>query len=233
MRNTELYPELHHNRALMKRLTAFFAVQPAVYEVAVFGSLAADLADRWSEVDLIVVTAYMGDQLPVFARLRGTLAVVYHRPFMRDTHVPGAYVSAMLLAGESPFHLVNLHFLSLAERANPSALERYRGLRQLHRMLTVPWPPVPTTYDPVPNEAETVDEARVYAATNTLRRMLRQVLRRQVAPADLGVPVAALRGLLADYPDGLPTAHGDVCAVAARYLDMAALAMKAEYEAYD
>jgi len=230
MRNTELYPELNHNRTLVRQLTAFFAVQPSVYEISIFGSLAADTADRWSEVDLIVVTVHEVDQLALFMKLRDELPVIYHRPFLRDTHVPGAYVSGILLEDASPFHLVNLHFLTLAEREDPAALARYRGLRKLHQMLTIPFPPPPLLDDTPPPEAETVEEARIYDAANALRRALRRVLRRHMETTALTEPLGVVEDLLAAYPDGLPSPHGDVCVLAARYSKMAEMVINAEHE---
>jgi hypothetical protein len=232
MRNVELYPQLQQNRELVKRLTGFFAVQPQTYEIAVFGALAADTADRWSAVDLIVVTAHTEDQPTLFATLRDHHTVIYHRPFMRDPNGPGAYVYGVLLAGVSPFHLVNLHFLTLTERNQPEIRSRYYGIRRLHQMIVAP-SPTPAQATTLPAEAETVEEARVYDATNSLRRALRQVLQQHSRPDTLNAPRTQLETILASHPNGIPSLHGDVCVLAQHYLKMTAIALRAEHETHD
>jgi hypothetical protein len=138
MRNPHLYPNLQRVNQLLLTMTGFFAVQPDVYEVLVFGSLVTDDYDRWSDLDMLVVTATAEQQRPLFEKLKKTHPMHYHRVFMRDSVSSGSYVSGCTFVGESVFHTLDLNFMDLAERQSPGSLDRFGEIRQLHYMMTIP-----------------------------------------------------------------------------------------------
>ncbi|MHB1456709.1 MAG: nucleotidyltransferase domain-containing protein [Armatimonadota bacterium] len=85
---------------------------PSVRAIALFGSLAAEKADSWSDVDMLVACDDVEASKWIAASaLRDAKKVLFYRPFTTAMQPFGRY----WFVGESPFHKIDISFDSVEE----------------------------------------------------------------------------------------------------------------------
>ena len=85
---------------------------PSVKAIAIFRSLAANTADAWSDVDMLVACdAVEASKWTAASALRDAKPVLFYRPFTTAMQPFGRY----WFVGESPFHKIDISFDSIDE----------------------------------------------------------------------------------------------------------------------
>ncbi len=114
-------------------MSQYFARFPFVNRVLVFGSLARGEGDRWSDVDILVVTAGGSTQhWRLFAGLRQRKPILHHYIFTPRVEPVGGNVLGIVFRDESVFHNLDLNFMSSSEFLLPDALERFGYVKELY-----------------------------------------------------------------------------------------------------
>jgi predicted nucleotidyltransferase len=217
-----LYPDAERLPHLANELSSFFARMPSVVRVMVFGSLARGEADRWSDLDLIVVTSSRAHFQPVFARLPQFKPIMHHTPFTLHTDSDAAYVLGIVFTGESVFHCLDLNFLTAAQAQMPGALQRFGVLQTLYTREaegTVIYEPVP------PRPAEDPVEKRINEAMHFTKKALKKLLRGKGTREELRPFADHLKSVLDDYPEGIIVPGGSIGLLAHSILDLAEVAL--------
>ena len=108
-----------------------------VQRVLVFGSFARGEADRWSDIDLLVVTANRMQFWQVFTTLARHRTILWRSRFVPQCDPSGGYVLGIVFEGESVFHNVDLNFMTLAEYHMPDALNRFGTMKEVYAAETL------------------------------------------------------------------------------------------------
>jgi hypothetical protein len=190
------------------------------------GSLATDTWDRWSDIDMIVVArggapAYWA----LFTRLARHKPVLHHNAFQPRVEPAGANLLGVTFADESVFHLLDLNFLSPSEYGSPADMARFGPVRELYVALDHSTGVVAVPAEPVPPPAsglttEDPDEMQVWVPLHFTHKAIRRLLRGCEVREELDSNATRLRNVLSAYPDGIPTARGDICPIAHTFLRM-------------
>jgi predicted nucleotidyltransferase len=214
-----LYPEPDRNVRLLDELETFFAGLPAVRRVLVFGSFGRGKIDRWSDIDMLLVTADPTQFGPVFAVLARHKPIRYRGTFTPQVEQGGGRVLGIVFEDESVFHCLDLNFLGEADYLAPGALDRFRHLQE--RWVNA-GPLIADGQGPVlAAEEENPDEYRLAAALHFTKKAIKQILRRGKGHAGLARRVDALRLALSECPVRKVTPRGDIQYMARLYLSMA------------
>jgi nucleotidyltransferase-like protein len=127
-----LYPDPARPATLATALCAWFANLPYVQRVAQFGSLVQGTADRWSDLDMLVVTARRRDCRDALAALHEHKPFLYHAPVRKSEKHPGANALSITFAGESPFNCLDLNFIALPDYAAPNSVDWLKPVRDCY-----------------------------------------------------------------------------------------------------
>ncbi len=118
---------------LCHRLLEPIATCPQVSRVVVFGSLAGDAADAYSDVDLLVAVEDEQAAWDVTSIIRRTLQVLFYRMFSSDRQPAGRY----WFAGQSPLTRLDISFHTPEQLAMICQTRMYQGhpiaCRELYR----------------------------------------------------------------------------------------------------
>lgn len=219
-----LYPDPQRRERLLSDLCALHSQLDCVQQIAVFGSLARGQADRWSDVDLLVITrSGPPDFWRVFSDLREQRPVLHHHVFMPQALPAGGHVLGILFDGKSVLHNVDLNFVSEAEALLAANMERFGPLRWLY---TAPAQsaPVAVSAGPPPEALlpQHPDDQRIGAALHWTKKAIKRWLR-GVGPAEpVAAAAAPLRQVMQDFPEDVWLPTGNLCRAARLYLQMAA-----------
>jgi hypothetical protein len=212
-----LEPDPDGPQRLADEITAFFSQLDFVQRVMAFGSLAGQRWDRWSDLDLIVVTASHTQYRMVFHRLCAHKPVVHHGVFTSCVEPAGGYVLGIVFEGESVFHCLDLNFLTLAEYRALGTLDRFGATRDLY-VNEAGWA---DEADEPPQHRVALqhpDEARIYDAIHWTKKSAKKMLRGQDTRHELRACAERLRAVMNDYPDSPLFPGGDICRLAHTYL---------------
>lgn len=107
-----LQPDYAHLDRLLRHITAALLSIGGVRGIALFGSLAENRADRWSDIDMIVGCEEVDTtKWSVAGAVRAAVPILYYQMFSVGDQPSGRY----WLLGESPFHKLDVSFVSVAE----------------------------------------------------------------------------------------------------------------------
>ena len=214
-----LYPAPERPAQLAALLCAFFAGLPLVRRVVVFGSQATGGGDRWSDVDLVVVTPQLADYRHVLAALGAYKPIVHHAPVRPSPDHPGLHALGIVFAGESVFHSLDLNFMALAAYNTPGSLRWFGPSRECYAAQAAAPVGGADTAPVLPPPDPT--ELSIDAANYWTKRAARRVLRGQGSRADLARRSSELRAILRGFPPDCAMPGGDPCAPARTYLAIA------------
>jgi len=214
-----VFPDPAGNLRLKDALCDLLATVSFVQRVILFGSFAQERADRWSDIDLLVVTI---NRLQFWELL--TL-LVQHKPIVwRGLFVPqyppsGGNVLGIVFEGESVFHNVDLNFMTLAEYHTPDALTRFGTAKEVYATAA----PVSNVDDGVISMAEVQhpDNRRIFEGLHFTKKAIKRILRGQSAHDELRQRSDQLRHILNDYPPDVESPYGKIGWLAHQYLAMA------------
>jgi predicted nucleotidyltransferase len=216
-----LYPNEDRLPHLGSELCRMFSQMPGVVRVIIFGSLARDEWDRWSDLDLLIITASADQFWPVFSQLVQLKPVLHHSFFTLRAEGDGAYVLGNVFVDESVFHCLDLNFLSFAQFQERDALHRFGPTRTLYRSDNTPYgfvsdaPQAPETLhdDPI--------EKRINDAMHFMKKALKKVLRQKATDSELRPLVDHLSTILKDYPEDIVVPRGHLGYLAHTYVKIA------------
>lgn len=210
------HPDAPHR--LADQITAALSQLPGVQRISLFGSLATNTADAFSDVDMLIVC----DDLPVAAwaaarALRLAKPVQFYRMFSSDDQPAGRY----WFADESPLTRLDISFHSESAYQQLLATGQYLGY-PLHtrELYTNPAPTTrPTDIAPTPlsiTDLETQFGESIYRIV----RAIKNTLRHQPFHYPLPDCIAWLKDAVTRTPDN-HFAGGDGHALARACLQLA------------
>ena len=171
-----LQPDPLGPRRIAEELTALFASLRYVFSVQTFGSLARDDWDRWSDIDLLLVTASRAQFRAAFDHLCEQKSVVYHAPFAPRVEPSGGRVLGITFEGESVFHSLDLNFLTAGEARTIKAWERFTPNKTVYTAAhTVTQ--MPGEKEPEPDPEENLVERRITTAQHFTKVHAKRILR--------------------------------------------------------
>jgi predicted nucleotidyltransferase len=220
MTKSLLFPDKSALLNLKTTLCAALAKMPQVYRIMLFGSFAREDYDAWSDLDMLVVTAYQRDFWQVFLQLTHLKSVIHCSPFNPNVQPCGAFILGNVFADESVFHCVDLNFLSLAQLRQSDSLARFGLLQVVFNRDEAEIPLVedrPT--DPPP---EHPDEKRIANAQHFTKKALKKYLRQRGTLDDVYHFANYLEAIMQDYPPDMMVSGGNIGYVAHQYLEMVA-----------
>lgn len=209
----------------LKRLLddATHALTQAAYvrKIMVFGSFARGTWDRWSDIDLLVVTETRPQFLDVLRRIEAFKPILHRNHFVAQIESAGGHVLGMTFQGESIFHCIDLNLLTVHEYQNDDALERFGLMKTLYTS-DQPMPAGVADKTAVKSELENPDEARIKVGVHFTKKTVKKVLRGDTNLDDLRQRAATLKQVMAAYPADLVIDGRQVGRLAHAYLDIAA-----------
>jgi predicted nucleotidyltransferase len=216
-----IYPDQNALPRLLKELTEFFAQFPGVSRIFTFGSMARGDWDRWSDIDLLIVTrSGSGQQRQLFDKLARHKPILHHHPFV-SMEPSGGFVPGIVFKYESVFHILDLNFMSLAEYQSPQALARFGKLRELFTAgedylefegENSAWPK-PQIDDP--------DEQRIGAGIHWTKKAIKKILRSSGSIDELTTTSTRLKEIMLDFPEDKLMPGGNICHLAREYIKIA------------
>ena len=220
MTTTDLiYPDQNALTRLLKELTEFFAQFPSVKRIFTFGSMARGDWDRWSDIDLLIVTqAGSEQQWQIFNNLDQFKPILHHHAFILIEPSAG-FVPGVVFENESVFHMLDLNFISLTEYKSPQALERFGKLRELFTSdenqleKGEVFPHIP--------DLESPDEQRIGAGIHWTKKVAKKILRGSGYIDELAVTTTRLKEIMLDFPEDKPMPGGNICYLARQYIKIA------------
>jgi hypothetical protein len=215
----ELLPDPSANIRLLHNVRNHLSAMSCVQHVIVFGSFAQDRADRWSDIDILVVTANRTQFRVVFSGLAEYKPIVWRGSFVPQVQPSGGNILGIVFEGESVFHNVDLNFMTLAENHMPDALTRFGVLKELYAA-AAPISEVDDRDIPTPEPAHP-DNWRIFEGFHFTRKAIKQLLRGADAYDELRQRSDQLRHILNDYAPDFETPYGKIGWLAHHYLAMA------------
>jgi predicted nucleotidyltransferase len=220
-----IYPDPQRPHQLMAEIRDYIAKRPFVKYIFVFGSLARNQADRWSDVDMIVVTQKRAQFKVVFDHIEQHKPTLHHSPFVPLADPYGGYILGNVFANESVFHCLDLNFLTLAEYGSRTALERFGLVQMLHHNPAELESGAEADYD-ILVAYQSADEKRISDAQHFTKKAAKKLLRKIGARDDLLHWSNQLKTVMGDYPDGLMTPNGNIGWLAEQYIAIADLLLQ-------
>lgn len=186
----------------------------------VFGSLARNEWDRWSDVDLIVVTSTQAQFEEVFTRFLQWKPILHHSPLTLRAEADGAYILGNVFVDESVFHCLDLNFLSVTQVQLPAALQRFKQLQTLYSAKDTPVDDERELIQSLSPPAEDPVEKRINEAFHFTKKTLKKVLRHKATIEELQPFANHLMSVMQDYPADIVVPGGRIGHLAHTYLEM-------------
>ncbi len=222
-----LYPDPARPQQTAETLCHFFSELPFVYQVVVFGSLAQGSSDRWSDIDLLVVTQGKADYQALLESLREYKPVLYHAPIRQSVEHPGRHALGIVFKDESIFHNLDLNFMSLSEYNCVGALDWFGPKVDYYigsaweKQVTSEYPARGSTPAGDFEIAPSTDELRIDSACYWTKRALRRVLRTKQGLGELEKRCVELKEVMHSFPDSCLTPGRNICQLARTYITIA------------
>jgi hypothetical protein len=217
-----LYPDPNRSAALLDGLSSFFSQLTFVRHIMVFGSSARYEQDRWSDLDMIVVTNQRRHFGNVYEALRQHKPIVHHNPLTPQVEPSGGHLLGVVFADESVFHNLDLNFLSLSDYQSSNALQRFG---QIKIMYSAKEQPEALNDEPTSTSrlAEHVDEIRIGNTLHWTKKAVKKVLRQRGSLDDVKTCSDALKHVMDAYTEDVVLPNGNISQVARMYIEIADL----------
>lgn len=218
----QIFPDPKATVRIMKEILTALASIPTVRTIGIFGSLASDTADRWSDIDMLVGCDQLDSTQWLAAdAIRSAKPVLYYRRLSdRDVEQPSG---KFWFESESPFHRIDIIFNTLDDYQSYLSEQARRGydivLREIYRSDTAnqSTSALSDTRSPTPiDPAE--QEAGLWIARLADRN--KAYIRGRRPIEDLVSASDSLRNHLRNLPPEIVIAGGDIRSLAQRLLDI-------------
>jgi hypothetical protein len=214
-----LYPDPENNQTLLHTLLQTLGSHPEVQQTYIFGSFARQQKDRWSDIDLLVVTEEREQFGAIYETLMVRKPVLYRSTFTPLAVPSGGRVLGIVFAGESVFHSLDLNFMTAAEFAAEDALKRF-GVMEACTTAPAASSALPTSL--LVEDFEPDDEKRIADSLHFVKKTLKRRLRGTGSDDELANWLLSLRASLQHNTPIADNPRGDIISVAQAYADMAA-----------
>ena len=227
------HPNVNAASRLMQETTDHFASYPFVNHVLLFGSFARGESDRWSDVDMLVVTnGGTSQQWQLFDGLRQHKPILHHHIFTPHAEPAGGNVLGIVFKNESVFHNLDLNFMSLTQFSLQNSLDRFGPTKKLYASnshnMSFPRRRESTnlaSLDTHPHTHDMLvissDETRIGMGIHWTKKAIKRVLRGDGNIDELIKAFARLKEIMQDSPKDMPTSRGNICRVARTYIKIA------------
>jgi hypothetical protein len=216
-----LNPDPTAPRRLLAEIRDFLTALAYVDQILVFGSLATGTEDCWSDIDLIVVTENRTQFRDLFERLRQHKTIRYHSPFTLTDDPVGGLVLGNVFVDEAIFHVLDLNFLTRADRQLPGVLDRFGPIREIYQCDIRPSDSLESAAGTTISDPLDPEEEQFYFAIHFTKKALKQILRGGGDSEKLRHNVGRLETVLHDNLPGFTTPNGDIGCVAQCYHELA------------
>ncbi len=213
-----VYPDAQKPMILLREVSSIFTQIPYVSHIYIFGSLVGVHWDRWSDIDMLVVTQKQKQFYEVWEHLHRAKPVLHHHPL--SAGLPsGRHILGNVFIDESVFHCLDLNFLTACEHQQPGVLDRFGSLREIYRTtdsMTVQDEDVLSQLQEL-----TDDERRISIGMHFTKKAAKKILRGEPAYDDLKHNSDDLRMIMRNYPADYQVIGGEIGKVAQTYLTIA------------
>lgn len=210
------YPDATRPATLIDEIKAILTQLPFISHIYVFGSLARREADRWSDIDMLVVTQTHQQFWDAWQHLHSAKPILHHHPFSEVEPI-GGHVLGNVFIGESVFHCLDLNFLTTEEHQTHGVGERFGHLEMVYYNLDDL--PLASTQDRRPfQQTLTSDEEKISIGIHFTKKHIKKVLRGQPAHDELQKFADGLSVLMQDYSFDYQVVGGKIGEVAEAYL---------------
>ncbi len=213
-----LAPDAERLHEFLIELTSIFSSIAYVSRVYTFGSMARGDWDRWSDIDLLVVTLAEGQFRTVWEALHAARPVVHHHPFSA-AEPSGAHALGNVFEGESVFHCLDLNLMTQDDADAPGALARFGPLQELYRATSAD-PADAIDHMPFLQEL-TPEEEAISVNMHFTKKNVKRLLRGQDVRAEVQKHAALLRTRMSRHLRDYRVAGGNIGYVAHTYLAIA------------
>lgn len=211
-------PEVSRPATLMKEITAILSQLPFVSHILIFGSLARNEADRWSDIDMLVVTKTHQQFWDAWQQLHDSLPILHHHPFA-ELESGGAHALGNVFVDESVFHCLDLNFFTIDDYQRPGITERFGHLDQIYHN-----PDAGSSTSQHPSQFQQVltsDEEKISVEMHFLKKNIKKVLRNQPAHHEVKKFADRLSTIMEDYTFEYEVVGGKIGKLAEIYLTIA------------
>jgi len=214
-----LYPDPQRLWRLMHKVQTLFEQCPVIARLFVFGSLARRDADRWSDLDMLVVTQRSCQFRAAFDHLRRHTTILHHNPFTLNTETAGGHVLGIIWAGESVFHCLDLNFLTMDDLKSAESLRRFGEISVLIQSDGISDSP---PYETVNADAENADNTRIYGGgIHFTKKAIKKLIRQRGTPEEVRQRLEILKTIMHDYPADFMVPSGAIGQLAHTYIAIA------------
>jgi predicted nucleotidyltransferase len=213
-----LYPSADAVLALLDEVTRVLVQSSLVRTIMCFGSVARGTPDRWSDIDLIVVTDTRRAFVDVLDCLQQHKPIVHRNQFVPYAEPSGGHILGILFEGCSVFHCIDLNLLTWQEYTAAELLARFGVTKEIYHSAVVVMPEHDTE---IAAEEEDPTEAEIKWRVHFTKKLIKKVLRGENRRDELAKYAALLRDVMRDYPADLMIAGRRIGYLATTYLQMA------------
>jgi hypothetical protein len=220
--NDLLYPNPNRTEELLHDFNEILSQLSFVRRVMIFGSHARHEQDRWSDLDMIVVTNRRQDFVTVYETLCQHKPIVHHNPLTPQVEPCGGHLLGVIFEGESVFHNLDLNFLLVSEYQLPNALDRFGRIKTLYKADKQFETPEdePTMISP---RIENPDEIRISNALHWTKKSVKKALRQGTSLEDVKTRRDALKQVMDGYDEDIVLPNGNITRIAKTYIQLADL----------
>ena len=194
-----------------------------VKHIYVFGSLVGDGWDRWSDIDMIIVTQCQSQFWDVWTTLNAEKPILHHHPLSR-AEPSGVHILGNVFVDEAIFHCLDLNFFTMVEWEKPETSDRFGAMRELYHDVTVR----KTSHDnkTCVTQELTLDEQQISIHIHFTKKAIKRILRRQENFTDLQKHTNQLKVIMQNYAFDYQVTGGNIGSVAKTYLSIADYLLK-------
>jgi len=215
---SSIYPLENRPKTLQQDIVQLLAELDYVQAIYSFGSLLGDGWDRWSDIDLIVITSCHAGFYSLKRTLHQAKPIRHHHPLL-PAEPNGHHLLGVIFEDESVFHCVDLNLFTPDEVADRQALERFGAIQLVYKASELPV--VVEACDEFSSQRLTAEEEQISVGIHFTKKHIKRVMRGQPAIDELRKWSDYLRETMRDYSENYQVVGGNIGWIAYRYLGIA------------
>lgn len=222
--NTLVYPDDKASLRILNELVTLFSGYNIVNQILLFGSHTRGDWDRWSDIDLLLITSGgFTQQWHLFNVLKQGKSILHHHTFTPHVDPYGSNVLGIVFTNESVFHNLDLNFMSAVEFESSENIRRFGQSKQLYFSETYKAQVVFDEDEQIPNFEVNLEERKIGNRIHWTKKAIKHTLRQHDGYPELRRQLLLLDEIMKNYPEGKPMLGGDICRLARIYLEIGTL----------
>ena len=218
-----IYPASDRPPALLTEITEIIARLSFVKHIYVFGSLVGDDWDRWSDIDMIVVTQFQSQFWNVWETLNSAKPIVHHHPLTYGD-ISGAHMLGNVFVDDAVFHCLDLNFFTMVEWEKPETSDRFGAMRELYHDARVR--KINHDNQACVTQELALGEQQISIHIHFTKKAIKQILRGRENFTDLQKYTNQLKIIMQKYTFDYQVTGGNIGSVAKTYLSIADYLLK-------